>query len=133
VTPVESPADRASVLLIDDDESVRRLLSDFLAPLGYDVREAADATTGLRLVVAAPPDAILLDIDMPGLSGVEALPSLRALTPTSIILIVSGSTDPTVASLARGYGAFDFVTKPIDFARLGKSLETAMAIRRVQP
>jgi DNA-binding NtrC family response regulator len=120
------------VLLIDDDESVRRLLSEFLTPLGYDVREAADATTGLRMVVGAPPDAILLDIDMPGLSGVEALPSLRALAPNTTVLIVSGATDTMVASLAMGYGAFDFIAKPIDFARLGKSLETAMAVRRMQ-
>jgi len=130
--PVAFAAERASVLIVDDEDSVRQLLLDFLQPLGYDVQTAPDAVTGLRRLGQATVDLVLLDLEMPGLSGIAALPSVRALAPEAAIVIISGSADTSLAALARAHGAFDYVTKPIDFVRLQQTLETALAVRRVQ-
>jgi CheY-like chemotaxis protein len=130
--PAALAAERASVLIVDDDDSVCQLLLDFLQPLGYDVQIAHDAATGLRRLGQAAVDLVLLDVEMPGLSGIAALPSVRALAPEAGIVIISGTNDASLAALARAHGAFDYVTKPIDFPRLAKTLETALAVRRVQ-
>jgi len=125
-------ADRISVLVIDDDDGVRELLVDYCTQAGYDVREAADAASGLREVVGAAPDVILLDIQMPGLSGVQALPALQAVAPDASIVMVSGTADADVAREALTHGALDYVTKPIDFDYLARTLETAITLRREQ-
>jgi two-component system, chemotaxis family, CheB/CheR fusion protein len=130
--PRPAAAARASVLVVDDEDIVRDLLLDFLQPLGYQVQVAADAVTALRRLGQAAVDLVLLDVEMPGLNGLAALPSIRALAPEAAIVIVSGVTDATLASLAMAHGAFDYLTKPIDFPRLAKTLETALAVRRVQ-
>ena len=130
--PTEAPVDRVSVLVIDDDEGVRELLSEYLTGSGYDVRSAADTATGLRHVMSSAPDIILLDIELPGLNGVKALPAFQALAPGTSIVMVSGTADADLAAQALAHGAFDYVTKPIDFSYLAAALETAVAMRRVQ-
>ena len=74
---------------------------------------------------------VLLDITLPGLNGVEALPTIRALAPHAMVIMVSGSTDVELSKRALAYGAFDYVTKPIDFEYLARSVETAVAMRVV--
>jgi DNA-binding response OmpR family regulator len=122
----------ASALVIDDDDLVRDLLCEYLGRLKYDVRQAADAIAGLREVGREVPDVILLDIGMPGLSGVDAIPRLRAVAPGTSIIMVSGTVNADDAKQALAHGAFDYITKPIDFAHLTKTLETAVLMRGVR-
>jgi FixJ family two-component response regulator len=65
---------------------------------------------------------------MPGLSGVEALPTLKALAPGTAVIMVSGTTDVEVARRALAAGAFDYASKPVDLNRLLESVETAVAM-----
>jgi CheY-like chemotaxis protein len=115
------------VLVVDDVPEVRELLCDFLALRQYRVATAEDGASAVRLVAETAPAVILLDIDMPGLNGVDALPTLKALAPDTAVIMVSGTTQLETAKRALAAGAFDYVTKPVDFKRLLESVETAVA------
>ena len=86
-------AGRASVLVIDDDPDVRAFISESLSELGYQVREAADGRAGLAAVAEEPPDLIVLDFIMPGLSGAEVASRVLAERPSQAILFVSGYSE----------------------------------------
>lgn len=137
IPPPPAPSGRTSrpagaparVLVVDDDESVRAVLADFLGTRGYVVQQAPDGIGALRAVAADPPEVILLDVAMPGLSGPEALPTLRALAPGVNVILVSGGEDVDMRALA--LGVFDYILKPIDFQYLAQSLEEAVAMTRM--
>lgn len=118
-----------SVLVADDDPEVRAMLEEVLGAKGYHVRSAKDGAGAVREIVHAPADIVLLDIDMPVLNGIEALPTVRALVPRAAVIMISGVSDVELATQALAWGAFDYVTKPIDVASLMKSLETAVAMK----
>ena len=120
------------VLVVDDEREIRETLQEFLAAKGYDVREASNGAAGIAAVAEATPDVVLLDIQMPGLGGVDALAAIRAIAPQVKVIMVSGTRDADVASRALAYGAFDFVGKPIDLAYLERSLETAMSMKELE-
>jgi DNA-binding NtrC family response regulator len=123
---------RPAVLIVDDDDTVRDLLLDFLGARGYEAHAVGDAASALRRITESAPDVVLLDVQLPGLNGLVALPSIRALAPDTAVVMISGSTEPKIAEHALAFGAFDYVAKPIDFARLGATLDSAVALRRVQ-
>jgi DNA-binding response OmpR family regulator len=127
------PKPRAAprVLVVDDDPGIRATLEEFLALKSYEVRGTADGAAAIREIVQTSPDVVLLDINLPGLNGVEALPTIRAVAPNAMVIMVSGSTDVELSKRTLAYGAFDYVTKPIDFEYLARSVETAVAMRIV--
>jgi len=118
------------ILIVDDDPEIGAMLSDFLTLKGYSARAVPDAATAVREVVAAPPDVVLLDINMPGLSGTDALPTIRAVAPRAVVIMVSATEDAATAKRALAYGAFDYVVKPIDLQYLSRSIETAVLMAR---
>ena len=74
------------MLVIADDADVRDMLTDYLGAHGYRVRAAADAASGLAQISQLPPEIVLIDMAMPGLSGVEALPRILALAPRAAVI-----------------------------------------------
>jgi CheY-like chemotaxis protein len=120
------------VLIVDDDADVRTMLADFVESLGYDVATEPDAASAIRALVDRPPDAMLLDINMPGLTGEAALPTIRAVAPRVAVLMVSATADEEVARRTLGHGAFDYIVKPVDLTYLQQSLETAVTMRSVE-
>jgi len=138
VEPVAPPAalfpaaKGGRVLVADDDPEMRAILEEFLATNGYETRAVADGAAAIRAIVAAPFDAVFLDIDMPGLRGVDALPAIAAVAPNTKVIMVSGTSDAEVAKRALAHGAFDYVVKPVDFAYLGQSLDSAIAMKAVE-
>lgn len=128
---VAQPARSRTVLVVDDDADVRAMLEEFLVAKGYRARGAADGAAAVRDLVAAPADVILLDIDMPGLSGTDALPTLRAVAPGAAIIMVSGTMNEQTAKRALAAGAFDYVTKPVNLVHLIDTIETALAMHDV--
>jgi len=135
-TPIR-PADLvplapARVLVVDDEAEIREMLVDFLEMSGYDAEAAPDAESAIRALTEAPADIVLLDITMPTLSGVDALPQLRRVAPHAAVIMVSGGGDVEIARRALALGAFDYVMKPIDFDYLARSIETASAIRALE-
>jgi signal transduction histidine kinase/DNA-binding response OmpR family regulator len=125
--PVAWPATarrRRSVLIVDDDEGVRRLLAYELQPLGVEVLEAADGRSAIEIATAETPDAILLDVLMPGLDGWATLRSLKESPQTRNIPVVILSV---VENRAYGLslGAFDYLVKPVDVGELLDTLSRA--------
>jgi two-component system KDP operon response regulator KdpE len=115
-----------TVLVIDDEKQIRRLLRLALEEGGYVVKEAENGTLGLQEAVHARPQVIVLDLGLPDLSGVEVLRRLREWNdaPVLILSALDGAQDKVAALEA---GADDYVTKPFD---TGELLARLAAIRR---
>jgi DNA-binding NtrC family response regulator len=120
-----------SVLVVDDDVDVRAMLEELMTSLGHRSRSAPDGAAALRAIAKAAPDVILLDIDMPGLSGTDALPAIKALAPEAKVIMVSGTTSVETSKRALAQGAFDYVLKPVDVAYLARSIEIALSMKQV--
>jgi len=118
------------VLVVDDDAEVRAMLEEFLASTGHRARSVGDGAMALRAISADPPDIVLLDVDMPGLIGTDALPAIRALAPDAKVIMVSGTTSVETSKRALAHGAFDYVVKPVDLVYLGRSIETALTMKQ---
>jgi DNA-binding NtrC family response regulator len=128
--PAEDPRSAATrVLVVDDDDAVREMLVEFLASQGYETSTAVDAGAGIAALVATSPDVMLLDINMPGLSGDAALPAIRAAAPRVAVIMVSGTADEDLAKRTLAQGAFDYLVKPVDLTYLAQSIETAVTMR----
>jgi DNA-binding response OmpR family regulator len=128
--PVASTAEPGRILIVDDDPELRAMLSDFLTLKGYSAEAVPDGAAAVREIVAASPDVVLLDINMPGLSGLDALRTIRAVAPRAVVIMVSATEDDVTAKQALAYGAFDYVVKPIDFQYLSRSIEAALLMAR---
>jgi DNA-binding NtrC family response regulator len=126
------PAPRAAsgirVLVVDDDAGVRDMLAEYLAVQGYEVATEPDAASAIRALVDRAPDVVLLDINMPGLTGEAALPAIRAVAPRAAVIMVSATVDEDVARRTLAHGAFDYLVKPVDMAYLVRSIETAVTM-----
>lgn len=126
--PAPSKGRKLRILLIDDDPAVSDLLGEFLSLRGAETFAVTNAVDALRLLGHGAPDAILLDIDMPGLSGLDALPAIRALAPDAKVVMLSGIHDEAVAKQTLARGAFDYMVKPLDLMYLGRTLDTIGAM-----
>ena len=120
------------VLVVDDNPEVRAMLEDVLTSLGYGTRTAADGATAVRSVLDEAPDVVLLDVYMPGLSGVGALPTIVALAPHAKVIMISGAANEDVLKRSLAFGAHDYVTKPFEISSLSRAIETALAMRRLE-
>jgi signal transduction histidine kinase/DNA-binding response OmpR family regulator len=122
--PVPATRPGRTVLVVDDDEGVRRLFAYELAPLGIQVLEAPDGRSALEIAVAERPDAILLDVLMPGLDGWETLRVLKERPETrNIPVIILSVVDNRAFGLS--LGAFDYLVKPVEISTLLDSLSRA--------
>jgi signal transduction histidine kinase/DNA-binding response OmpR family regulator len=101
------------ILLIEDDDLVRRMLVGYLRTNEYDVREAADGEAGLALFRAQRPDVVMTDLRMPKVDGWAVLAALRVEAPTTPVVVFSGAGDLESAAEAVRRGAWDYLTKPI--------------------
>jgi len=106
------------VLVIDDDRYIRDLVSLHLANRGYDVAVAEDAVVGGRLALAAKPQLIIVDVNMPYLDGPDFVAALKGDPQTSDIPVVFLTSDDDVADRAASLGAFACLKKPIMADRL---------------
>jgi len=119
------------ILVVDDDPSIREILSIQLARLGYEVTAAADGLEALELFKTAAPDAILLDLMMPRLDGLATCQRLRALekkagakrTPVLFLTARDSTHDKTSAALS---GGDEFVPKPVSIQELRERLEAVL-------
>jgi len=103
---------RDRVLIVDDDENVGKALSRQLTKAGYFCATAADGHAGLEALKANDFDVALIDLEMPGMSGMELLSALRDSSVTTVLIILSGYGDIGRAVEATQLGAFDFIEKP---------------------
>lgn len=122
----------ASILVVDDDEAHRLMLSTLLAEWGYRVEEAKQGEEALERIRARPVDLILMDMRMPGMGGIEATRQINAYNPAiPIIILTAYSSIPTAVEALKS-GAFDYLTKPIDFDALKMVMQRALEHTRLQ-
>ncbi len=102
-----------TVLVVDDDPAIRDLLRIHLGNAGYRVPRAEDAIVGGHMLVKEPPDLLLLDLDMPYMTGLEFLQALRSDTSLPKFPIVFLTANPEGRELAASLGAAGYLAKPI--------------------
>jgi len=102
------------VLVVDDEEAVRNLLQRILNKAGYDVVTAADGQEALYKVSLGEVKVVLLDMNMPGMSGMEVLRKLAPDWPDYCVIMITAVVDMKTAIEALKTGAYDYITKPFD-------------------
>ncbi len=119
----------AKILVVDDDELIRNLLRALLESQGHDVIEAANGDMGVAISRAERPDLIILDMNMPAMTGWEVMPLLRTHPNTKNIPIVALTADTTSNGQDEAHlaGCDRYITKPIDTERLIDALDGLIA------
>ena len=124
---------QGKVLIVDDEPSIRRALRTTLGTLGFEVQEAVTGEQALPLLRASSFDAVLLDINMPGMGGIQACREIRRQFPTLAVLMltVRDSEDDKVEALEAG--ADDYVTKPFPIRELVARVRAAVRRSHATP
>ena len=112
------------ILIVDDEKDAADMLARRFSSQDYEVETAHSGETAIEKVKEIRPHIMLLDIQMPGMDGIEALKQAREADPSLGIIMVTGNPEEEVARNAMHLGAHDFVTKPIDFNYLNLSVST---------
>jgi two-component system response regulator HydG len=115
-----------SILVIDDDRAHRTMLRTLLGGWGYEVEEADDGARAIEKVYEKPFDLVLMDVRMAEVSGLEALPEIRRFNPAIPIIIMTAYSSVETAVEALKKGAYDYLTKPLDFEELRLAIDRAM-------
>ena len=121
-----------SILVVDDDKTHRIMLKAMLKQWGWQIEEADDGTTAIEAVHSTPFDAILMDVRMTKLDGIEALRQIHAYNPAIPVIIMTAYSSVNAAVEAIKIGAHDYLTKPLDFDRLKLTMTHALEHRQVQ-
>lgn len=116
----------ADILIIDDERSIRKTLTEILSFEGYKLDEAADGEEGLKKFREKNYDVVLCDIKMPKLDGMEFLQKAAEINPDTPIIMISGHGNIETAVEAVKKGAYDFISKPPDLNRLLITIRNAM-------
>jgi two-component system nitrogen regulation response regulator NtrX len=107
-----------TILIVDDEESVRKSLADVMRDEGYDIVTAASGREGIELLSEAKPSLALLDIAMPEMDGIETLRKFREIRPDMPVIMVTGHGTIETAVRTTKMGAYDFMVKPPELAHL---------------
>ncbi len=121
-----------SVLVVDDEVTIRKLLIQKLSRDGYICTQADRAESALKELETRPADAVILDMRMPGKSGIELLSDIKARHSDTIVIMATAVTDTAVAVQCMREGADDYITKPFNLDEVSLSLQRALEKRRLQ-
>ena len=119
------------ILIVDDEEPIRDILSRKLELDGYDCEVAADGQEALYKASTKNFDLVLLDVSMPGLSGIEVLRRLTADHADIWVIMITGTADTKTHIEALKLGACDYMTKPFDLDDVSARVKRALEIRRL--
>ena len=122
----------ASILVVDDEESILTSLTSILQDEGYEVTVAKDGTEALRIYTVEPPDLMLLDIWMPEMDGMETLRRVRELVPTAQVMMMSGHGSIETAVKAIKLGAYDYIEKPLSLENVTLRVKHALDQYRLE-
>ncbi len=120
---------KASVLVCDDEEPIRTALKKYLTQDGYDVSTAATGEEALHVLQQQKVGCMLLDVKLPGTSGVDLVPLVMAAEPSIALLMLTAVNDATAAALCMQRGAMDYLTKPIELSELSRAIQRALRRR----
>ena len=122
-------AARGLILVAEDDAGIRTLLARLMSWRGYEVIVAADGLEAVALARGRRPDIVLLDISMPGKSGIEVLGELAPDMPGTGFIMVTGNADEELARRCLELGACDYLPKPMDLDGLADTVEARLRVR----
>ncbi|HEV7705048.1 MAG TPA: response regulator, partial [Gemmatimonadaceae bacterium] len=121
------------ILVIDDEPNIRRMVGAILSGEGFSVRDAANGAAGVRAAAEREPDAVLLDLMMPGeLDGMAALSQLRERFPSLPVVMMSGRAELSDAVRATKLGAFHFLEKPLTHESMLLTIRSALELRQAR-
>ncbi|MEW8973700.1 MAG: sigma-54 dependent transcriptional regulator [Tissierellaceae bacterium] len=120
------------ILVIDDERSIRLSLKIGLEKLGLEVSTAESAEEGLEIFKIQAPDLIILDINLPGMDGIEALKLFKKINPSVTIIMITYMTDVKLAVEAMKIGAYDYFTKPFNLLDINKSIEETLQYVKIK-
>jgi len=123
---------QATILIVDDEETVRRLLHQKLSGEGYHCAEASSADQAVDKLRSNAVELVILDIKMPGKSGVELLPEIKANYPDTAVIMATAITDTHIAIQCMKEGAYDYLTKPFSLDEVLLSVDRALEKRRLE-
>ena len=118
------------VLIVDDEEVVCDVLHNELSERGYLCTTAFNGNGALAKLLAQDIDVVLLDIRLPGMSGIEVLRKMRSSHPGTAAVVITGINNIDVAVAAMKLGASDYIVKPFDLDKVDSSIRTALETRR---
>jgi nitrogen regulation protein NR(I) len=118
------------ILIIDDDYQIRQSFEKLLTEEGHEVLTAASGETGLTILGSVIPDLVILDIRLPGMSGIETFLALRQIEPKLPVIIMTAFGTTETAIEATKLGAFDYVLKPFDIPEILKLISQALEAGR---
>ncbi len=119
---------RAVVLVVDDEPSVTDLLSTVLEEEGHDCITAATGEDALKKLAKGNVGVALLDLTMPGMSGMDVLRAIKSDYPETAVIVVTATRDADTAVEAMKIGALDYITKPFNIERVIHSVEAALRV-----
>lgn len=122
----------AAVLIVDDEPNIRRMLGALLREEGYAVTEAGDRQEAIKQLKQVEPDAVLLDLALPGVIGLDLLETLHAESPLTPIIMMSGRASLSDAVQATKRGAFHFIEKPLTPEAVLLTLKSALDLQRAR-
>jgi DNA-binding NtrC family response regulator len=121
-----------TVLVVDDEDGIRQALDRFLTRLGYTVVQASSGVDALARIGEVKPTAMLSDIRMPQMSGVELVPKALAVDPDVAIIMLTAIDEPKTAIECLKLGAHDYLIKPVDLEELELALQFALRARQLE-
>lgn len=130
--PAARPEDSPRILIVDDEDTIRLVLAKYLRTRGFEVATAESGDAALEALAGARFDLMLCDVRMPGLSGVEIVPSALATDPDLGIVMLSAVNDAPTATEAMAQGVLDYLTKPIELQELHRAVTRALHKRGVR-
>lgn len=119
----------ATIMVVDDEPMVRKLLSQFLTLRGYRVQAAKDGPEALTLLKEEKPQLIILDLYMPGMNGVDVLRQLRGNDYRGSVIALSASQDEQLLQQMLELGSVDIMGKPVDLDRLAMMVEVSLVMK----
>ena len=126
------PEPAGRILVVDDEADIRDALEMVLKYERHAVDKAADGARALEAIEKAPPDAVILDVKMPGRDGLEVLEEIGRRFPGIPVIMISGHADRSTGWAAARKGAFDFLDKPLDEGQVLVTVRNALAMRRAE-
>src|SRR5512137_2437381 len=122
----------ATILVVDDEESIRTSLAGILEDEGYRTIFAVDGVESLELAKKELPDLVLLDIWMPRLDGIDTLQKLKELYPGLTVVMMSGHGTIETAVRSTKIGAYDFIEKPLSLEKVIVTVANALGMKRLR-
>ncbi|MDR1128567.1 MAG: response regulator, partial [Treponema sp.] len=122
----------ARILIIDDEQGIRRTLASIMEDEGYQAFTAEDALVGLEILQKEAVNIVFLDVLLPKMGGMEALEEIRREWPDVEIVVISGHANVDMAVKAVKLGAFDFLEKPLSLDRILTVCRNALTIQELR-